>query len=221
MSKMDRGWTPDATDLDWIEATGGPVHPVLVEMEAAAAPTGIPILDRDSGRVLAALAAGRRRAVEIGTAIGYSTLWTALAMPADGHIVTVDPDERRTGRAREFWRRAGVPEERIEVVSGRALEAFDAGEPRLAGPFDLAFLDAIKEEYEAYVERLRPRLSAGALVLADNVLWSGRTSGSRPAPPGDSSEALRDFCARMSADPAFETAILPIGDGLLVATFRG
>ena len=83
------------------------------------------------------------------------------------------------------------------------------------------FIDALKEEYQAYLDALRPRLTAGALVVADNVLWSGRTSGGRPATPGDGTEDLRDFCARVSADPAFETAILPIGDGLLVATFRG
>ena len=219
--KRDRGWFPEAVDLDWIESTGRPPDPVFLEMEKAA--TGlqrIPILSRDSGRMLAVLAAGRRRVVEVGTAIGYSTLWMALALPVDGSIVTIDPDRSRTDRAREFWRRAGVPDDRIEVVNAPALQAF-ASEPRLAGPFDLVFIDALKEEYQAYLDSLRPRLTAGALVVADNVLWSGRTSGGRPSTPGDGTENLRDFCARVSADPAFETAILPIGDGLLVATFRG
>jgi caffeoyl-CoA O-methyltransferase len=220
MAKRDRTWTPDSHDLDWIESTGRPPHPVLIEMEAAAGPTGIPIVSRDSGRVLATLAANRRRIVEVGTAIGYSTLWMALAQPTDGTIVTIDPDTARTARAREFWAAAGIPDEHITIVSQPALDAFAAAEPALAGPFDLAFIDAVKAEYQGYLEALRPRLAAGATVIADNVLWSGRTSGSRPAPPGDSSEALRDFCARISADPGFETAILPIGDGLLVATLR-
>lgn len=219
--KRDRGWSPDQADRDWIEATGRPPHPVFLEMEEAA--TGlrsIPILDRESGRVLAALAAGRRRIVEVGTAIGFSTLWMALAMPADGRIVSIDPDTSRTDRAREFWRRAGVPDDRIEVVNSPALEAIGVGDPRLAGPFDMVFIDALKEEYQAYLDGLRPRLSQGALVVADNVLWSGRTSGGRPSSPGDGTTELRDFCARVSADPAFESAILPIGDGLLVATLR-
>ena len=95
-----------------------------------------------------------------------------------------------------------------------------SGEPRLAGPFDLVFIDALKEEYQAYLDAVRPRLEPGATVVADNVLWSGRTSGGRPSTPGDGTAELRDFCARISADPAFETAILPIGDGLLVATLR-
>jgi len=173
--------------------------------------------------MLAILAGGRRRVVEVGTAIGYSTLWMALALaePRDGTIVTIDPDRERTDRARAFWRRAGVPDERVSVVNAPALDAFAAGTPELAGPFDLAFIDALKDEYSDYVRELRPRLAPGALVVADNVLWSGRTSGSRPARDGDGTEALREFCREMSSDPAYETTILPIGDGLLIAALRG
>jgi caffeoyl-CoA O-methyltransferase len=218
MARTDRSWTPDATDLDWIETTSRPPHPVLLEMEAAADPEGIPILNRDSGRMLGTLAVGRRRIAEVG--IGYSTLWMALAQPADGRIVTIDPDRDRTARARDYWRRAGIGDGRVEVVNAPALDAFAAGEAALAGPFDLAFIDALKEEYPAYLEALRPRLAPGALVVADNVLWSGRTSGARPSRPGDGTAELRETCARLSADTDFETTILPIGDGLLVAALR-
>lgn len=220
MSKTDRSWIPDATDLDWIEATAAEPHAVLLEMESVAEPEGIPILNRDSGRLLGILASGRRRIVEVGTAIGYSTLWMALAVPDGGRIVSIDPDRDRTDRARDFWRRAGVPDERIAVVNAPALDAFAAGTPELAGPFDLAFIDALKDEYSGYARELRPRLAPGALVVADNVLWSGRTSGARPARQGDGTDALRQFCAAMSSDPGFDTTILPIGDGLLVAALR-
>ena len=220
MAKTDRGWMPVAMDLDWIEATSRAPHPVLLEMEAVAGPEGIPILNRDSGRMLAAFAVGRRRAVEVGTAIGYSTLWMALAQPADGTIATIDPDRNRTARAREFWRRAGIADGRIAIVNAPALDAFAAGAPELAGPFDLAFIDALKPEYPAYLDAILPRLAPGALVVADNVLWSGRTSGSRPARPGDGTPELREACRRLAADPAFETTILPIGDGLLVGALR-
>ena len=221
MVRSDATWSPDSTDLDWIEATGRPLHPVLIEMEAAATEAEqIPILTRDCGRLLAVLAADRRRIVEVGTAIGYSTLWMALAMPADGTIVTIDPDRERTDRARAFWERAGVPDGRVTVVNAPALEAFAGEAPELAGPFDLVFIDALKDEYLAYLTALMDRLDPGALVLADNVLWSGRTSGGRPSRPGDGTDDLREFCARVSADPAFEASILPIGDGLLVATLR-
>src|SRR4051812_2559064 len=220
MARRDRSWSPGDADLDWIEATARAPHPVLLEMEAAAGPEGIPILNRDSGRMLAVLAVGRRRAVEVGTAIGYSTLWTAFGQGDAGTIVTIDPDRDRTDRARAFWRRAGVADSRITVVNAPALDAFAAAEPALAGPFDLAFIDALKPEYPDYLDALRPRLAPGALVVADNVLWSGRTSGSRPAREGDGTEALREFASTVLRDAAFEGTILPVGDGLLVAAFR-
>lgn len=218
--KSDRSWMPDETDLDWIEATAPEPHAVLVAMEAAAEPERIPILDRASGRVLATLAATRSRIVEVGTAIGYSTLWMGLAQPAGGRIVTIDPDRARTDRARGFWRQAGIDDARIDVVNAPALDAFAAGVPELAGPFDLAFVDALKDEYPAYAEVLRPRLAPGALLVADNVLWSGRTSGAKPPRPGDGTEALRAFCREILRDPRFVGTILPVGDGLLVATWR-
>ena len=220
MAKRDRGWLPEATDFDWIETTAGQPHPVLLEMEAAAGPEGIPILNRDSGRMLAILAAGRQRAVEVGTAIGYSTLWLALGQGEGGTIVTIDPDTDRTARARAFWRKAGVADARIGVVNAPALDAFAAGEPALEGPFDLAFIDALKPEYPRYLDALRPRLAPGAMVVADNVLWSGRTSGARPAREGDGTPQLREICRRLSEDPDFLTTILPIGDGLLIAVLR-
>jgi predicted O-methyltransferase YrrM len=218
--KSDSSWMPDATDLEWIEATSPEPHAVLVAIEAAAEPDRIPILDRASGRVLATLAATRRRIVEVGTAIGYSTLWLALAQPAGGRIVTIDPDRDRTDRARGFWRQAGIDDDRIQVVNAPALDAFAAGVPELAGPFDLAFVDALKDEYPAYAEALRPRLAPGALLVADNVLWSGRTSGSKAPRPGDGTEALRAFCREILHDARFVGTILPVGDGLLVATWR-
>jgi predicted O-methyltransferase YrrM len=211
---------PEVMDLEWIEVTSAAPHPVLLEMEGVATPEGIPILSRDSGRMLATLAVGRRRVVEVGTAIGYSTLWIALAQPSDGTIATIDPDRDRTARAREYWSRAGIAEDRIVVVNAPALEAFEADTEELRGPFDLAFIDALKPEYPAYLDAIRPRLAPGALVVADNVLWSGRTSGARTTRAGDGTEELREICRRLSADPDFETTILPIGDGLLVAALR-
>ena len=213
-------WIPGEDDLNWIESVATEPHPVLAAMEAAAEPEGIPILDRHSGRVLSTLAVGRARIVEVGTAIGYSTLCLALGSGPTGRIATIDPDLDRTDRARAFWRAAGVADERIVVVNAPALDAFAGGQSALAGPFDLAFIDALKPEYPAYLDMLRPRLAPGALVIADNVLWSGRTSGSRPPRPGDGTDALRAFCAEILADPDFIGTILPVGDGLLVAAWN-
>ena len=221
--KDDRDWIPSATDLDWIESIARPLSPALAAIEAAARPEHVPIIDRDAGRVLSALAGGRRRIVEVGTAYGYSTLWLALGQPADGTIVTIDPDRERTDLARGWWRQAGVDDARITVITAKALDAFRAGEPALAGPFDLAFIDALKPEYEGYLDALlEDRLAPGALVLADNVLWSGRVSGARPTTERDASTlALRAFCERVLGDPRFTATILPVGDGLLAATWRG
>jgi caffeoyl-CoA O-methyltransferase len=220
------GYIPDATELAFIDSVAPASHPILLEMGSEAERDGIPVLDRASGRILAALAAGRVRIVEVGTAIGYSTLCMAFAQPPAGTIVTLDPDVGRTDRARAFWRRAGVPDERIAVVNAPALVAFERADPVLDGPFDLAFLDAIKVEYAAYLDALVPRLRVGALVVADNVLYHGLVAGRRDVDQEGrgahvSADAMRAFDAAVLSDPRFAAAILPVGDGLLVATYRG
>ena len=215
-------YVPDALDLAYIESLAQPVHPTLLEIEVAArAETPhVPILSRAGGRVLAALAHGRRRIVEVGTAFGYSTLWMALAQPPDGSIVTIDPDTARTGRARAWWREAGIADEHITVVNRPALEALADGDPALRGPFDLAFIDALKAEYLDYLAGLRSRLARDALVVADNVLWSGRVARGGLGEDA-STAALQRFNAAVLGDPAFSATILPVGDGLLLAAFRG
>jgi caffeoyl-CoA O-methyltransferase len=219
--KRDRGWIPEATDLEFIDEAAAPLHRVFVEMEALAKRMSIPIVDRESGRALAVLAAGRRRIVEVGTAIGYSTLWLAMGQAPGGTIVTIDPDTNRTERARTWWRDADVHDERIVQVTAKALDAFAADDRALAGPFDMAFVDALKDEYQAYVEALAPRLAPGALLVADNVLWTGRVSGARPTEKGDDTEALRAFDRALLRDRRFVATILPVGDGLLIAGYRG
>lgn len=221
--KDDRDWLPDATDLDWIEATSVPPPAALLAVEAAAESVGVPIVDRHSGRVLSVLAGDRRRIVEVGTAYGYSTVWMALGQPSGGTIVTIDPDRERTDLARAWWREAGIANEQITQLTAKALEAFGSRDPALEGPFDMAFIDALKPEYGAYLDALVDgRLAPGALVVADNVLWSGRVSGARAAEPGDrNTAALRGFCERVLGDDRFTATILPVGDGLLIATWRG
>ena len=219
----ERSWIPGETDLDWIESIAADLPPALAAIEEAAQPKGIPIVDRGAGRVLSVLAGGRRRIVEVGTAYGFSTLWLALGQPDDGTIVTIDPDTERTDLARSWWREAGIADQRITVLAAKALEAFERGDAALAGPFDLAFIDALKPEYGAYLDALTDgRLAPGALVLADNVLWSGRVSGATAVDADDANtNALRDFSRRVLGDPRFTSTILPIGDGLLIATWRG
>src|SRR4029077_2762523 len=102
--KSDGDYEIGERDREYIEGLAANPAAALLAIEAAAQPERIPILDRESGRVLAVLAGDRRSIVEVGTAIGYSTLWMALGQGADGRIVTLDPDRDRTDRARAFWR---------------------------------------------------------------------------------------------------------------------
>ena len=219
-------YVPDASEIAFIESISPAPDEVVLAMEAEGIRDDVPIVDRAAGRLLATLAHGRRRIVEVGTAIGYSTLWLARGMEPGGVIATIDPDTDRTARARTYWRRGGVPDGRIVVVNEPALDAFAADRPELRGPFDLAFIDAVKPEYAAYVEALVPRLAPGALLIADNVLYGGLVAGRpgfREGTPSElrSAAALRAFDLAVLADPRFVGSILPMSDGLLVATYVG
>lgn len=241
------GYVPSAADLGYIDDLHGQQPAALAELEDHGLRDGIPIVDRATGRALAVLAAGRRRILEIGTAYGYSTLWMALAMAPDGRLTTIDPDRARTDIARGYWRRAGVPDARISVVNRPALEALrgggdgregsgdeSSGEERsgdestsdeaLIGPFELVFIDALKEEYIAYLEAVLPRCAPGSLITADNVLWGGHVAGA-PSPaagsrPAAATDALRAFNRYAVAHPRLKATILPVGDGLLLASVR-
>ncbi|TME25700.1 MAG: O-methyltransferase [Chloroflexi bacterium] len=197
-------------DLEYVESLHGRLAPVFAKMDEEGARGDIPIVGTSVGRTLSVLvrAIGARRVVEVGTAIGYSTLWMALAMPHDGRVVTIDPDRSRTDRAREFWSEAGVAD-RIQVVSGKALEEL----PKLRGPFDLAFIDALKPEYEGYLSLVLPLLRDGGTVAVDNLLWSGRASGAVAA-DDESTNAIRSFNRRFVSHPQLDATILPVGDGL-------
>ena len=201
-------------DRDYLAAAHPPMSAVLDEMLSQGRAEGIPIVDPLSGRFLHVLVAATRprRLVEVGTAIGFSTLWMATALPDDGRIQTIDPDCGRTDRARSFWRRAGV-EHRIEVINEPALVVL----PRLAPGIDLAFIDALKPEYLGYLELLLPRMRPGGVIAVDNLLWSGRVAA------GDMDEntaALRAFNERFLGEPRLDATIVPVGDGIGVGVVR-
>jgi len=218
-----KGFVPGEADLRYIDEAHGPLPPALAELEAHGLREKIPIVDRAAGHVLFALASGRRRILEIGTAYGYSTLWMALGMAPRGVLTTIDPDRSRTDIARGYWRRAGIPDERIAVINRPALEALrEAGV--LPGRFDLVFIDALKGEYTDYLEAVLPRCVPGAVIVADNVLWGGHVAGA-PAPSAlhrsaEATEALRAFNRHTMSHPRLHATILPVGDGLLLAVVR-
>lgn len=204
-------------DLEYLDEIHPRLDAVFARMEREGERERIPIVGTAVGRLLRVLAAavGARRVVEVGTAIGYSAIWMGAALPADGELVAIDPDRTRTARAEANWREAGV-KARLTVVNAPALEAL----PRLAGPFDLTFIDAVKTEYLAYLDAVLPLLREGGVVCADNLLWGGRASGSAPDDSAEDTKAIREFNRRFLSDPRLLSTIVPVGDGLGVGVKR-
>lgn len=161
---------------------------------------------------------GAKRCLEIGVFTGYSSLIAALALPEDGSIVACDVSEEWTSIARRYWREAGV-EEKIDLRLGPALESLDglvaSGD---SGCFDFAFIDADKESYLAYYERVLPLLRTGGLIAVDNTLWSGRVVD--PEVADADTLALRHFNDALFHDERVDLSLVPIGDGLTLARKR-
>lgn len=165
------------------------------------------------GRLLALLVrlSGARRALEIGTFTGCSALHIADALPADGRLVTLDVDPQTGAIAQRAFEEAGLAD-RIERRLGPAAEIL----PTLEGTFDFVFIDADKVNYPTYWELVVPRVRPGGLIVADNVLWSGKVLEPRDA----SDRALVAFNARVHADPRVEQVMLTVRDGVTLARVR-
>lgn len=193
--------------------------PVLAEMEAHAARDGIPIVVPETGALLhvLALAKGARLVLEVGTAIGVSTLYIARALPPGGKIVSFEIDQQRHVAARGYLERAGVLD-RADLRLQDAREGIEA----LDGGFEMAFVDGVKAQYGDYFEALLPLLRSGAVLAVDNVLMSGNVA--EGASDGHWSEeqirTARAFNERLLAHDELTAAITPVGDGVLVAVRR-
>jgi caffeoyl-CoA O-methyltransferase len=159
-----------------------------------------------------ARATGARRAVEVGTFTGYSSLALARGMGPEGWLLCLDVSQEWTAIARDAWEKAGVAD-RIELRLGPALETLQ--NLPAYGTFDLAFVDADKTGYAAYYEELVPRLRPGGLLLVDNTLWGGAVLDEKD--DSDDTVAIRALNDRIAADQRVRVVLLPIGDGLTVA----
>jgi predicted O-methyltransferase YrrM len=161
---------------------------------------------------------GARRCVEVGVFTGYSSLCTALALPDDGHIVACDVSEKWTSIARRYWREAGV-ERKVDLRLAPALQTLDAllaaGE---AGRFDFAFVDADKENYAGYYERVLELLRPNGLLMFDNTLWSGRVADAKHTDVD--TVALRALNEQLHRDERIDVSLTPIGDGLTLVRKR-
>ena len=156
---------------------------------------------------------GARRCVEIGTFTGYSALSMALALPPGGRIVCCDLSEEWTSVARKYWARASVSK-KIDLRLGPALGTLQ----KLKGPFDFAFIDADKANYQNYFERCLKLVRRGGLIAIDNTLWYGRVIDRKDR--SADTRAIRAFNRRLRRDRRVELALVPIGDGLTLALKR-
>jgi len=191
---------------------------VMAEMEEVAERDSVPIVHWETGRLLAVLCRALDPVVlEVGTAIGYSTLHMAEQL-SGGRVVTLERDAARAAQARDFLDRGGVAE-RVELVEGDALGTI----PRLEGPFDLLFVDGSKREYPRYIELAEPKLSKRALLVVDNLLMDGEVALPEEAETfwnPDSLATARALNRELLRSERWLACVLPVGDGIGLGTRR-
>lgn len=200
----------------YLESLYPPRDPLLRRLEEQAARERIPICGPQVGHLLTIVAAHATRALELGTAIGYSTVWLARALaPRGGTLDTVEVNPERARQARANLAEAGV-EGVTRIHLGAALEVL----PTFSGPYDLIFVDAVKTEYPAYLDHARRLVRPGGWLVADNVLLSGTVAGLSGRWSRDDQAAVKAFTAALIADPAFDTVVLPLRDGVSLSVRR-
>ena len=202
---MAHGTAPDAIARDLIEATGklGGISMMQIAPEQGALMTLLTRL------------IGARRAIEVGTFTGYSALCIARGLPEDGELICCDISEEWTSVGIPFWERAGV-RDRIDLRIGSAIDSLRAIDENKS--FDLAFVDADKPSYQAYVEELFRLMRPGGLILIDNVLWGGNVIDETAN--DENTLAIRAFNEKMASDERFDCVLLPISDGLTFLRVR-
>ena len=195
---------------DYLYALLPPRDEVLAEMEVDASKNDVAIVGPAVARVLYQLAtiSGAKKIFEMGSAIGYSTIWWARAVGEGGRVVYTDGDRKHAEQARRYFDRAGVSR-RITVRVGDALEILSEEK----GPYDIIFNDVDKIDYPRVFRLALPRLKSGGLFITDNVLWSGRVV--KPNPDAQT-KAILEFNKLIFESKDLYTTILPIRDGISV-----
>ena len=186
---------------------------VVREIEEYAAKHDVPIVGPAVGRVLALLVqtSEAKRIFEMGSAIGYSTIWLARAAGPQGEVFYSDGDPEKGNRAAGYFRRAGVAK-RVRVLTGNSMKLLRA----TPGKFDLVFIDVDKHQYPEAFRAAFPKLRRGGLLVADNVLWSGRVT--RKVRKGDTAtRGILEFNRLVFSSKQLFPVILPLRDGVLVA----
>jgi predicted O-methyltransferase YrrM len=197
---------------DYLYSLLPPRDEVLTDIEDQAAKRDIPIVGPAVGRILyqLALMIGAKRVFELGSAIGYSTIWWARAVGEGGRVVYTDGDRKKAEEARRYFDRAGVSG-RITLHTGDALEFLSEQKEE----YDIIFNDVDKEDYPRVFKLALPHLRKGGLFVTDNVLWSGKVTQQDPSEA--STKAILEFNRLLYSSQALFTTILPIRDGVAVA----
>ena len=190
---------------------------VLLRARERAAQLGCTPVLPGSGAVLRLLAAASqaRAVVEIGTGAGVGSLYLLRGMPADGVLTTIDVEVEHQRAAKEAFAQEGVRSTRTRTISGRAMDVL----PRLTDTaYDLVFVDADKEGYPAYVDEALRLLRPGGVLAIDNALWHDRVAD--PARRDEVTTVIREVGRTVREDERLLPALIPSGDGLLVAVRR-
>src|SRR5437867_1991535 len=200
---------------DYLYSMLPPRDEVLSEMEAEAAAKKVPIVGPAVGRILhqLALMTNAKSIFEMGSAIGYSTIWWARALQEGGRVIYTDGDSKNAEQARRYIERAGVAD-RITIKVGDALELLSEEKEQ----FDVIFNDVDKEDYPRVFRLAVPKLRKGGIFITDNVLWSGKVTEKNPAEA--TTKAILAFNRLLYSSPDLFTTILPIRDGVAVAIKR-
>jgi predicted O-methyltransferase YrrM len=193
---------------------------VLRDIAAEGARQDLPLVDAEVGALLRVLAAstGASRVLEIGTAIGYSGIWLAGALPAGGMLLTMEMDKDRAQIARANFTRAGLAD-RANVIVGDAHLML----AKVSGPFDLIFQDSDKQLYVPMLDRLVDLLRPRGLLVTDNVLWDGEVVPGFVAEPKrdpEDTRAIAEYNDRLNAHPRLMTATVPLRDGVAISVKR-
>lgn len=206
-----RGITYDPVDR-YIHDLIPPRDATLREMEELASRENIPIVGPAVGRLLELLAGltGALRVFEMGSAVGYSTIWWARGIQPEGRVYYTDGSVDNARRAEAFFEKAGVAD-RVEILTGNSLDLIET----VAGEFDIVFNDVDKHYYPEVYRKASGRVRVGGLLVTDNVLWSGRVAD--PGETDPNTESIREFNRLVYEDPRFRTTIVPLRDGVSIA----
>ncbi|KPK66093.1 MAG: hypothetical protein AMS21_03185 [Gemmatimonas sp. SG8_38_2] len=203
----------------YVAAEFAPEDAVLEELRRETADAGFPTIhiDAEEGRLLQVLlrAIGARRVVELGTLGGYSAIWMARALPADGRLTTVELQPERAELARRYIARAGLSD-RVDVLVGDALVLLE--ELADEGPFDAVFIDADKEGYPAYLDWCVSNVRRGGMVIADNAFKSGQVLDASTEDSGV--QGIQEFNRRIARDPKLTSIVVPTRDGVAIAVIN-